>query len=112
MGLAAIAAAGLPPFGLFFSEMTVLNGGFAAGHTAVSILLIVALLASFCGILYQFTRILLGTPKVARATTAGLLDGVPAMLLMLGTLLVFSLWLPRPLMEVMHRAAAIIGGER
>ena len=29
MALAAAAATGLPPFGLFFSEMTVLNGGFA-----------------------------------------------------------------------------------
>src|SRR5678809_423520 len=32
MGLAAAAAVGLPPFGLFFSEMTILNGGFASGH--------------------------------------------------------------------------------
>ena len=63
MGLAAVAATGLPPFGLFFSEMTVLNGGFAAGHTVVSTLVLVALLAAFCGILYQLTRILLGAPK-------------------------------------------------
>jgi len=112
MAVAAIAAAGLPPFGLFFSEMTVLNGGFAAGHTAVSTLMIIALLASFCGILYQFTRILLGTPKIARTREAVHQDQVPAMGVMLGALLVFSLWLPRPLLEVMHRAAAIVGGER
>ncbi len=36
MGVAALAATGLPPFGLFFSEMTILNGGFAAGHWIVS----------------------------------------------------------------------------
>jgi hypothetical protein len=30
--------------------------------------------------------------------------------LMLTTLLVFSLWLPGSVLEVMHRAAAIIGG--
>ena len=94
MGLAAVAATGLPPFGLFFSEMTVLNGGFAAGHTAISTLVLVALLASFCGILYQLTRILLGVPKVQRTSDAMPLDGVPAMGLMLATLLVFSLWQP------------------
>src|SRR5437016_1064519 len=66
MGLAAAAAIGLPPFGLFFSEMTVLNGGFASGQGAVSALVLVALLAAFCGILYQLTRILLGAPKIAR----------------------------------------------
>ena len=111
MGLAAVAATGLPPFGLFLSEMTVLSGGFAAGQGGVSMLVLVALLASFCGILYQLARILLGAPKVARVSDAACWDGVPAMGLMLGALAVFSLWLPAPLLEVMHRAAGIIGGE-
>jgi hydrogenase-4 component F len=110
MGLAAAAAVGLPPFGLFFSEMTILNGGFASGHFVISVLLLLTLLASFCGILYQLSRILPGTPKVVRAAGSGLLTGVPAMGLMLTTLLVFSLWLPGSVLEVMHRAAAIIGG--
>jgi hypothetical protein len=30
--------------------------------------------------------------------------------LMLGTLLVLSVWIPAPMLEVMRRAAAIIGG--
>ena len=112
MGLAAAAATGLPPFGLFFSELTVLSGGFAAGHTLVSTLVLAALLASFCGILYQLTRILPGTPKIARTGDAAALDGVPAMGLMLGALVVFSVWLPLPLLEVMERASDIIGGCR
>jgi len=110
MGLAGMAAMGLPPFGLFFSELTVLNGGFASGHIGVSALVLAALLASFCGILYQLTRILLGVPKVVRPGDAGRWNGLPAMALMLGALLVFSLWLPAPLLDVMRRAAAIIGG--
>jgi len=110
MGFAAVAAAGLPPFGLFFSEMTVLNGGFATGQTGISLLLLIALLASFCGMLYQLTRIMLGVPKLERKSDAAPLDGVPAMGLMLAGLLVFSLWLPRPMLEVMHRAAGIIRG--
>jgi len=133
MGLAAVAAMGLPPFGLFYSEMTVLNGGFAAGNTGVSLLVLMAVLASFCGILYQLTRILLGAPREAQASAAGSAgasptsfheeamrergvpaplawDGVPAMALMLGALLIFSLWLPAPLLEVMQRAAGIVRG--
>src|SRR6185369_14801141 len=66
MGLAAVAATGLPPFGLFYSELTVIGGGFAAGRTIISVLVLVALIASFCGILKQLTRVLIGTPKVAR----------------------------------------------
>ncbi|HOC57222.1 MAG TPA: hydrogenase 4 subunit F [Verrucomicrobiota bacterium] len=110
LGLAGAAAVGLPPFGLFFSEVTVLSGGFASGHTAATVLLLAAILASFCGILYQLTRILPGEPKVARSSDAAPLDGVPAMALMLGALLVFSVWLPAPLLEVMRQAARIIGG--
>jgi hydrogenase-4 component F len=111
MGLAAAAATGLPPFGLFFSELTILNGGFAAGHTIVSMLVLAALLAAFCGILYQLTRILPGTPRVVRTSDAALLDGFPAMGLMLGTLAVFSVWLPAPLLQVMEQARDIIGGK-
>src|SRR5713226_3768865 len=105
MGLAAAAAIGLPPFGLFFSEMTVLNGGFASGQGAVSALMLSALLAAFCGILYQLTRILLGAPKIARNNQTARFDGVPAMGLMLGLLLLFSVWLPTTLSKVMHQAA-------
>ena len=110
MGLAGVAATGLPPFGLFFSELTILNGSFEDGHAIVSTVVLLALLGAFCGILYQLTRILLGAPKVARTSDATPWDGVPAMGLMLGALLVFSLWLPGPLRFLMQGAAGIIGG--
>ena len=85
MGLAALAAIGLPPFGLFLSEMTIISGGLAAHQTTVSALILVALLASFCGILQQLTRILLGQRKRdGPADDARRTDGVPAMALLLG----------------------------
>lgn len=110
LALAGMAAMGLPPFGLFFSEMTVLTGGFAAGHAAVSALLLAALLASFCGILYQLTRMLLGAPRVPRSNDPARFGGVPAMALLLGALLVFSLWLPEALRNLLWQAASIITG--
>ena len=88
-----------------------MNGGFAAGRAMVSTLLLAALLACFCGILYQLARILLGAPKLARTSNGATLDGVPAMGLMLGALLLFSVWLPAPLLDVMQRAARIIEGK-
>jgi hypothetical protein len=80
-------------------------------QTAVSIVVLLALLACFCGILQQLTRILLG--KRARENPpepVGRGDGAPAMAFMLGTLLVFSLWLPAPLWNLMTGAGKIIGG--
>ncbi|MBI3848860.1 MAG: hydrogenase 4 subunit F [Verrucomicrobia bacterium] len=111
MGLAAMAAAGLPPFGLFFSELTVISGGIAAGKVAVSVLVLVALIACFCGILQQLTRILLGARQRERTSDARPTDGLAAMALLLGALLVFSVWLPGPLLELMRQAAGIIGGK-
>ena len=112
MSLAAVAATGLPPFGLFFSEMTVFNGGFKGGATGLTTLILLAVLASFCGILYQLTRVLLGAPKTPRASHPAKQAGVPAMGLMLGALLLFSLWMPAPVLELMRRAAGIIGGHQ
>jgi hydrogenase-4 component F len=111
MGLAAVAATGLPPFGLFYSELTVISGGFAAGRTVISVLVLVALVGAFCGILKQLTRVMLGTPKVARTSDATACDGVPAMALLLGGLLVFSVWLPAPVLRLIHQAAGIVGGK-
>ena len=111
MGLAAVAATGLPPFGLFYSELTVIAGGFAAGKTLISVLVLVALIASFCGILKQLMRVLIGTPKLARTSDALAWDGVPAMALLLGGLLIFSVWLPAPVLQLIRQAAGTVGGK-
>ena len=108
--IAAVAAAGLPPFGLFFSELIVISGALAAGHTAIAVVVLVALIGCFCGLLVQLTRILPGRPPRAPRDAGRPLDGVPAMALLLGGLLVFSVWLPVPLLTLMRRAAGIIGG--
>jgi hydrogenase-4 component F len=110
MSLAAVAAIGLPPFGLFLSELTVIAGGLASRQTTVCVLILVALLASFCGMLQQLTRILPGARKNGLATDARPTDGVEAMVLLLGGLLLFSVWLPVSLQAIMRQAAAIIGG--
>src|SRR5207237_7613551 len=111
MGLAAVAAMGLPPFGLFYSELTVIGGGFAASKTLISVLVLLALLASFCGILKQLTRILLGAPVRQRPSDATAWDGVPAMALLLGALLLFSIWMPASVFRLIHEAAVIVGGK-
>jgi hydrogenase-4 component F len=114
MALAAAAATGLPPFGLFFSEMIVFTGGYAAGHFTVTSLVLAAILASFCGILYQLARIVAGEPRRGRIGPGrkSVMAGAPAMIVMLGALTLFSVWMPAPLLEVIREAGAIIGGTK
>jgi hydrogenase-4 component F len=111
MGLAATAAVGLPPFGLFYTELSVIGGGFASGQTFISIIILLALLASFCGILKQLARILLGAPKREHQAADRRWDGAQAAAILLGALLVFSIWLPGPLIRLIRQATAIVGGE-
>src|SRR5207249_391402 len=106
-------------------------------QTLISILVLVALLASFCGLLKQFTRILLGSPRgqPTRETNShapasefvtptdcgrsmggqsfsrSALDGVPAMVLLLGALLLFSVWMPVSIFQLLNEAAKIVGGK-
>jgi hydrogenase-4 component F len=118
MALAAASATGLPPFGIFYSELIILSGGFAAGKTLISALILAALLASFCGMLKQLTRILIGAPKhpppASQLSTLNSqlihTDGLPAMVLCLGALLLFSIWLPAPVAELLRQAAQILVG--
>ena len=70
-----------------------------------------ALVAAFCGILKQLTRILAGTPREAHAPELAPWGGTGAMGLLLGALLFFSVWLPAPLLLLIHRAAGIIEGK-
>jgi hydrogenase-4 component F len=127
LGVAATAAAGLPPFGLFYSELTIVGGGIAAHQVLVSILVMAAIIASFCGLLQQLTRIMLGVPKTSEAgilpihggspevsfcpAAANRWDGLPAMVLMLGGLLCFSLWRPRPIRQLLFEATGLIAGK-
>ena len=111
MGLAAVAAMGLPPFGLFYSELTVLSGTFAAGRVLIGSVILALLIAAFCGVLKQLTRIFLGARKSERATDARPGDGVAAMGLLVTGLLVFSVWFPEPLRRLLAQAVGIIGGK-
>jgi hydrogenase-4 component F len=111
MSLAALAAAGMPPFGMFLSELTIIRGGLEARQTAVSILILAALLASFCGLLQQLSRILPGAREPGPDGGARRTDGVLAMGLMLGGLVLFSIWLPAPLYKLIQQTALILEGK-
>jgi hydrogenase-4 component F len=110
LGLAAVAVSGLPPFGLFASEMTVLAGGFRSHQAVVSVVMLAALIVVFCGVLGKLAGLLLGPANPERAREHVSACTVAAMSLPLGTLLLFSAWLPGPIRELMDQASAIIRG--
>jgi hydrogenase-4 component F len=110
LGSAAAAVSGLPPFGLFVSELTVLAGGFTSSHIVVSVVMLAALIVVFCGVLAKLGGLLLGPGdgRWARETVSA--GNVVAMGLPLGTLLLFTAWLPGSIRQLLERAADIVRG--
>jgi hydrogenase-4 component F len=110
LGLAAAAVSGLPPFGLFVSELTVIAGGFTSQHTWVSVAILTALIVVFCGVLNKVARLLLGpaNPDARRETVS--FGNVASMSLPLGALLLFTAWLPGSVRQLMDQASGIIRG--
>jgi hydrogenase-4 component F len=61
--IAALMITGSPPFGLFFSEMTILRAGFLGSHSAATSIFLSALIVLSCGFAYQVGRLVLGPPR-------------------------------------------------
>jgi hydrogenase-4 component F len=110
LALAAIAVSGLPPFGLFISELTIFVGGFSAGHALVSAVMIATLIAVFCGVLIKLSGLILGPAPVDQPREQISAGQVFAMSLPLVALLVFSFWVPGSLRQLLEFAANLIRG--
>jgi hydrogenase-4 component F len=110
LGVAAVAVSGLPPFGLFVSELLIVTGGFTSQKAWVSVVLLAALIAVFCGVLIKLSGLLLGPARSDHPREKMPAGHVVAMCLPLVVLLVFSLWVPDALRQLMEQAANIIRG--
>jgi hydrogenase-4 component F len=110
LGLAAVAVSGLPPFGLFVSELTVIAGGFTSNHAWVSVVILIALIFVFCGVLSKLAGLLLGPGDGGRPRETVSVGNVAAMSLPLGTLLLFTAWWPASLRQLIEHASNIIRG--
>jgi hydrogenase-4 component F len=107
--LALVAIAGLPPFGIFLTELSIVAGGMGAGRILASVLFVAALAAVFSGLLSHAAHLLLGTAKKETGGQSTPLSCVAAMALLIAVLAVFSVWLPAPLYQLIQQAAKIIG---
>ena len=108
--LATVAISGLPPFGMFVSELVVIVGGFTSQHTLPSVALLIALIVVFCGVLNTIATLVLGPERFGSRHEAVAASNVVSMSLPLVVLLVFTVWLPLSARELLAQAAGIIRG--
>jgi hydrogenase-4 component F len=111
--LAAVIMTGSPPFGLFFSEMTILKAGFAGPHTVAVPVFLGCLVLLFCGFFYQVGRLVLG-PQPERkgpAPDPERLDAGSAVTLVAAALAVASaFYLPPRLLDLIRAAVRVVEG--
>jgi len=113
--LAAVMVTGSPPFGPFFSEMTILRAGFAGAHTGAIAAFLACLVLLFCGLFYQVGRLVLGEqgdgPR--NAPDPERFDAATATTIVVATLAVVSaFYLPDGLLDLIHAAARVVEGGR
>ena len=106
---AVLALLGLPPFGLFVSEVLVLRAGFAAGHAWAAGAALALLVAVFGGILRAVNRMLHGAPPDDLA--AGEPSGWPLVPVgvNLALLVLLGVTFPGPLAAALARIASAAG---
>jgi hydrogenase-4 component F len=117
--LGTLMVTGSPPFGLFFSEMTIVKAGFFGGHQALTALFFAALVVLFCGFFYQVGRLVLGgDPGLTLGKGAAAPEGraIPERLdLAMGTTLLAAavavasaFYLPDALVELIRAALRVV----
>jgi hydrogenase-4 component F len=111
--LSAVIMTGSPPFGLFFSEMTILTAGFFGTHVTATSIFLGALTVLFCGFAYQVGHVVLGSP---REFTEDPPDperfdvGMATTIAAAAIAVVSAFYLPAPLLALIRAATAVVWG--
>jgi hydrogenase-4 component F len=108
--LATLMVTGSPPFGLFFSEMTILQAGFLGPHGLLVAVFLAGLVVLFCGFVYQVGRLALGPDGSAgRSVLPERLDlALGTTLLAAAVAAVSAFYLPEPLMALIQAAVRVV----
>jgi hydrogenase-4 component F len=104
----ALALVGLPPFGLFVSEVIILRAGFASDRPWAAGLALALLVAVFAGVLRAVNRMLLGPPPESVAAGERVAWPLLPVAVNLALLVILGLAFPAPLGEALGRIARVV----
>ena len=107
--LVLLALLGLPPFGLFISELMILGAGFQEGWWGATALALVLLVVAFAGMLRALHRMAHDRAPATRREEISWGAAAPVVMA-LGLLLLTGLAWPPGLAAALVRIAAVVGG--
>ena len=111
--LGFLAITGMPPFAPFISEFNIAAAALSGKSLWLGVLFLVFLGGIFLAMSDTVLQMVLGTPSARRERTP-YRDTVPLTAPLVGALvlaLVLGVWLPRPLSDMLHNAAARVEGQ-
>ncbi len=108
LAASVLALVGLPPFGLFLSEVLLVRAGWVAGHSALTGLVLILMLVAFASLMYHLQRMLFGrapdaVPSGERWTASTLILIVP-----LAILAWLGVSVPAPLDHLIAHAVEVL----
>jgi len=111
-----LAITGSPPFAPFVSEFTIVSSAFTTGNYWAGSLFLVFLAIIFIGMASTVLPVVLGEPPEGDAGDAepyrdSFVSVMPLMVLM-AIMLVFGIWVPPPLRDLLAETAGLLGGGR
>jgi hydrogenase-4 component F len=121
--IGGLAIAGAPPFAVFLSEFSILKAGVMHGHYLVVGLLALFIVIAFFGVMSKINRMVFGSPEIILIDEQSLygrstipsrnilpLTCIMALVVIVIPVILFGLYLPGPLYQLLHQAAASLGG--
>lgn len=105
-----LAIMGLPPFGLFMSELALMRAGFQAGAPWLMGLVLALLAVAFIAFLRHLNGLLYGAPPVGVAVGEADAWVLAPLVVSVAVLVILGLTLPGPLAALLNGAVSIIAG--
>jgi hydrogenase-4 component F len=106
--LSMLALAGLPPFGLFLSEVLLVRAAWIAGHEVLMGVVLVMMLVAFGSLVHHAQRMLLGDPPEGVTIGERLTWPVAALALPLAALAWMGASLPHALESLLVQASEVL----
>lgn len=108
--LGIFAITGVPPFGIFVTEFGVIGAGFALGNTPVALVVIAAVVIVFAGAFGHALDMAFGRPRVRLSPVLIGPLGTVALVVPMALMVLFGLYVPPPISQVVRQVAQILGG--
>jgi hydrogenase-4 component F len=122
--LGGLGIAGAPPFAVFLSEFSILRAGIMTSQFLVTGLLALFIGIAFFSIMYQINHMVFGSPEIVLMDDTSLQFGrtlipqriilpvtcIIALLITVIPVILFGVYLPEQLYQLLHNAAASLGG--